>query len=414
MLKTITSLLLRKRDSAGHPRRSQNSAESRQRSSIDRSNVVYGATRLSTLFSFAPLKLGTAALGAIVYLIGLAAAPLPAAAQTACPTASEARSPIYAWIAAPNRHPLAGTILRGREPLTSAAAVCRPSPLEQLRNALAAHLTTGGIVLLGEVHDNGAHHALRGYLLAAIATDLQRQGQRAPALVMEHIRTDQQPSLGQTPSLNPGDPRAEALALLTRLDWANSGWPNGDLFLPIFEAVITHRIPVLPGHPTRAEVRDVARKGIAALPADTVSQLGMDVPLSAPLADALLDELEASHCGLMPRTAFSNMALAQRYRDAHMAAALIAAAANHGSSVLLAGNGHVRTDRGVPWDLRRMMPARKALTVLLLEVTDNKTDTAAYAETDPSGAPIADFVVLTPRVDRADPCEAMRARFKKR
>jgi hypothetical protein len=33
---------------------------------------------------------------------------------------------------------------------------------------------------------------------------------------------------------------------------------------------------------------------------------------------------------------------------------------------------------------------------------------------DPQGAPAADYVVLTPRTPRADPCEAMRAQFKKR
>jgi uncharacterized iron-regulated protein len=186
------------------------------------------------------------------------------------------------------------------------------------------------------------------------------------------------------------------------------------LFLPIFEVAVTHALPMLPGHPARAEVRDVARRGLEALPADTVSRLGLDVPLPDALQSALLDELEASHCGLMPRTAFGNMALAQRYRDAHMAAALVDAAKKYGAAVLFAGNGHVRSDRGVPWDLARIAPERKVLSVLLIEVRDGRTDAATYVDRDPQGKPAADFVILTPRAERPDPCEAMRARFKKK
>jgi uncharacterized iron-regulated protein len=137
------------------------------------------------------------------------------------------------------------------------------------------------------------------------------------------------------------------------------------------------------------------------------------VPLPEALGNALLDELDASHCGLMPRAAFTNMALAQRYRDAHMAAALSEAARTHGSAILLAGNGHVRTDRGVPWDLARLAPDRKVLAVALMEIEEGVTNPAELVPLDVQGRPAADFVVLTPRTSRPDPCEEMRARFKK-
>ena len=348
-------------------------------------------------------------------LVGLIMIAVPAAphAQPACPAATRQPSPADTWVAAAGHHPLVGSVLRGSEPLASAADACSPNPLQQLQRALTAHLADGGIGLLGEVHDNGAQHALRGHLIGAIAADLARQGRRPPALVLEHVRTDQAAVLDQPAPPTPEGAREKALSLLQRLDWDKSGWPAAELFLPIFEAAAAHGLPILTGNPTRAEVRNVARQGLPALPGDTVARLGMDVPLAAPLADALLDELEASHCGLMPRTAFTNMALAQRYRDAHMAGALIAAANEYGAAILLAGNGHVRADRGVPWDIARMAPGRKVMSVTLLEVEDGKTDAAAYVPRDPQGAPTADYVVLTPRVDRPDPCEAMRARFNK-
>ena len=339
-----------------------------------------------------------------------------ARAQTACPAATQVNSPIDTWLRAPAGHPLVGAIVRGTELLTSAAEVCSPSPLAQLQLALTALLSDGGLLLLGEVHDNGAQHVLRGHLLGAIAADLARRGRPAPGLVFEYIRTDQvaaiAPSQASAPTPN------SARDLLTRLKWDKSGWPAADLFLPIFEAAMAHALPILPGHPMRAEVRDVARRGLQALPADTVTRLGLDVPLPGPLASALLDELEASHCGLMPRSAFANMAMAQHYRDAHLAASLAAAASRHGSVILFAGNGHVRSDRGVPWHVARMASelkvARKTLAIAFLEVEDGTVDPVAYVPRDPAGTPAADYVVLTPRTERPDPCDAMRAQFKKK
>jgi uncharacterized iron-regulated protein len=350
---------------------------------------------------------------AILLAILGAAAAMPARAQPACPSANQTASPIDAWLGTAGGHPLVGTILQGGEPLMTAANVCSPSPLAQLRVALTAHLAGGGLLLLGEIHDNGAQHALRAHLLGAIATDLARLGRPAPALVFEHIRTDQAAVLDPTLAPTPATAREHARDLLMRLEWEKSGWPAADLFLPIFEAAMAHALQILPGHPTRAEVRDVARRGLEALPTDTVTRLGLDVPLPEPLAMALLDEFEASHCGLMPRTAFTTMALAQRYRDAHLAASLASAASRYGAAILLAGNGHVRTDRGVPRDLARMAPERKILAVAFVEVEDGAVDAGSYVPRDPSGVPAADYVVLTPRAARPDPCDAMRAQFKK-
>ena len=101
------------------------------------------------------------------------------------------------------------------------------------------------------------------------------------------------------------------------------------------------------------------------------------------------------------------MSLAQRYVDAHMADVLVKAAEMHGAAFLLAGNGHVRTDRGVPWYLRQLAPSRKVVSVMLLEVEDGKLDGAAGPRT-PDGAWAADYVLFTPRHARLDPCEAMR------
>lgn len=352
----------------------------------------------------------TVLIAVVGVLLGTLASAEPRA-QTPCPSAAIWQAIGEAWHEKGGGHALAGTVLKGTEPLSSTVGgACGPAPIEQLQDAIKTHLEGGGIVLLGEVHDNGAQHALRGALITAIAADIaEAKKQRPPALVFEHIRADQAAALEASRAPTPEGARD----LLQRLDWEKSGWPSSKLFLPIFEAAVVHALPILSGHPTRTEVRDVARRGLDALPGDTAPRLGLDAPLPEALESALLDELEASHCGLMPRTAFANMALAQRYRDAHMAAALASAARAHGSAIMLAGNGHVRTDRGVPRDLARMAPERKVLTVMLMEVSDGRADPTAYVERDPQGKPAADFTVLTPRSERPDPCETMRARFKK-
>ena len=338
-------------------------------------------------------------------------APADLSAQDACTRAGSAKTIAEAWQAESGDHPLAGAVLEGASPLAAALdGACVHTPIERLQRALVAHVQEGGIVLFGEVHDSAAQHALRGNLIGDIATKLAEARKQPPALVFEHIRTDQEEALNAARS-----PDADAARrLLAALAWEKSGWPSSTLFLPIFEVALASGLPILPGHPTRADVRDVARRGLAALSADTISRLGLDAPLPEALQSALLDELEASHCGLMPRTAFTNMALAQRYRDAHMAATLVKAAEAHGSAILLAGNGHVRKDRGVPWDLARMSPERKVLAVMLMEVRNGETDAAAYVERDPDGKPVADFTILTPRTERPDPCDAMRAHFKKK
>ncbi len=353
------------------------------------------------------LRLVAAFLLAFVYA---AAATVPAVAQATCHR--EAVASFDPWLTAPVRHPLTGSILARGQVLATGTDVCRSSPLDQLRRAMSAHLAGGGVLLLGEVHDNGAQHALRADLISDIASDLKRQRRPVPALVFEHLRTDQEETLAK---LVPApDPDAAARDLMKRLDWEKSGWPDAALFQPLFEAAIANRLPIVPGHPVRAEVRDLAMRGLQALSTETVTRLGLDAKLPEPLQNALLDELEASHCGLMPRTAFTNMAIAQRYRDAHMAASLAAATEQHGSAVLLTGNGHVRADRAVPWNLARLAPNRKVLTVMLMEVEDGQPDATSYVMRDPSGQPAADYVVLTPRVERPDPCEAMRARYKKK
>jgi uncharacterized iron-regulated protein len=133
-----------------------------------------------------------------------------------------------------------------------------------------------------------------------------------------------------------------------------------------------------------------------------------------PLIDSLNEELVGSHCGVMPASAFGNMNIAQRFRDAHQARALVDAAEANGAAFLLAGNGHVRTDRAVPWYVRHMAPGRKVISVMLLEVEPGQNDAASYLPRGPDGKVATDYVLFTPRTERPDPCQKMRDQVSKK
>jgi uncharacterized iron-regulated protein len=299
-------------------------------------------------------------------------------------------------------HPLAGRIWSVREERFVSS------------DELVASLAGVDVILLGEVHDNADPHAWQGWLLDAVSRRRRARDPAAPlgAVVFEHIRSDQQTALDEFQPMRAENGRAATAAkLFELLGWEESGWPSRDMFAPLFERVLALGLPMLPGEAARATIRAVAKSGPSAFDSQERSRLGLDAALEPRVEADLRAEIEASHCGLIPASAVVGMALAQRYRDAHLAAAAADAAARHGASLLVAGNGHVRSDRGVPWHLARLAPGRSAASVLIVEVEDGQTEPDAYRLRGPDGVPAADFVIFTPRAQRADPCEAWRARL---
>jgi uncharacterized iron-regulated protein len=107
-------------------------------------------------------------------------------------------------------------------------------------------------------------------------------------------------------------------------------------------------------------------------------------------------EIDIGHCHALPRSLWPRMAQAQFARDALMAEVL-RRSAQAGGVVLLAGNGHVRRDIGVPRWLGDVKD--RTFAVGYLEITDDSTPITAF-----------DAVVRTAPAERADPC----AEFERR
>ena len=100
-------------------------------------------------------------------------------------------------------------------------------------------------------------------------------------------------------------------------------------------------------------------------------------------------ELSEGHCSPPSEAALRAMVLAQRARDAAMARAMRAAGPE---AILIAGNGHVRKDRGVP----ALLPGTVSLG--LIELKESRSDAAEYL-----AAPY-DYLWFTAQVPRPDPC----------
>lgn len=270
------------------------------------------------------------------------------------------------------------------------------------------------VLIVGEVHDDPLHHRLQAALLEAFAAFKKSP----PAVVMEHLRPSQADALKRYVAgidrTKPDFWKAAAAGLGPALSWEKTGWPAWSMFEPIAEAAFKLGSAISAGDPARALVRDVARKGLGVLDQARRTELGLDVPLPSDLHEALLAELEANHCNLMPRSAFGTMADAQRLRDATLAASVVAAAKAHGSAVLFTGNGHVRTDRGAASYIENTAPQDVVATVTIVEAPPGNHDPRSLMPKSPDGGFAADLMIVTPRINRPDPCEKMRARFKKK
>ncbi len=242
-------------------------------------------------------------------------------------------------------------------------------------------------LLLGEVHDHPLQHRLRAAWLEALAK------RRRFVLAMEQFDATSQADIDAARGRG-ADPRAVAQAA----GFQFKGW-DWDLYEPYVGLALRRRLPLLGANLSSSEARDIARGGSHPLagiePGDWTDED----------RERLAEDIRESHCAMLPPAAIAPMAAAQRARDATMARVIAdARCANGLPVVLLAGNGHVRRDRGVPRYLRDLAPRDSVFSVGMVE--------RASAD-DPDGAPgerAFDLTIVTPAHPRPDPCEVFRGR----
>lgn len=228
------------------------------------------------------------------------------------------------------------------------------------------------VVLLGEVHDNAEQHALRLRAFRAwLATGAR------PVLAMEQFDRQHQPAIDRALAQTPL-PDADAVIAAAQ---GGPGW-HWPHYKPFIELALQHGLPIIAANVPREQARAVMRQGLQAN--------GFDPTVPPAVSKQLSAEIEASHCGQLPPGLAPQMALAQVARDQFMARVL----AQHAQRgvLLLAGNGHVRTDVGAPLWLDAAT-RRRSLAIGVLEQGDA---TAAF-----------DRIVFTAPQTRPDPCVGM-------
>jgi uncharacterized iron-regulated protein len=223
--------------------------------------------------------------------------------------------------------------------------------------------------LLGEIHDNPAHHAIRARLVDALG----RSGLK-PVVAFEQFDAMHDPALQRL--FLEGKPTAESVADAVRFE--REAW-NWDFYRPIVEAALRHGMPLRAANLSRGETMRIAKEARSSPP---------HAAWTPERQKALEKLIVEGHCNALPDRAIPGMVAAQRARDARLAQALLDAPKD--GAILIAGNGHVRNDLGVPLYL----PAGEALSVGFLEDEARK-------------APF-DYAWFTARTERPDPCETFR------
>lgn len=277
-------------------------------------------------------------------------------------------------------------------------------------------LARSRFVLLGEVHDNPDHHRLQAWAINTISklrgARLVEGAPQMDVIAMEMLTSDQLVLLDRFYSRNARVPRSRTAEDFGRIvKWDKLGWPDYKIYEPIIAAAIDGHLVVTPASPPRAENRKISTEGLGALPDGEAGRLALDRPLPEALAEDLAAEIEESHCGMLPKQAVPNMSLVQRLRDARMADALMVS--EWKGAALIAGNGHVRRDRGVPWYLaQRNITDNSIAVVRHIEVEEGKTAPKDYDLVGGAATALADFVVFTPRQPRPEPCEEMKRQME--
>lgn len=259
--------------------------------------------------------------------------------------------------------------------LLSLLTACASSPQPPPQAARRAD-----VLLLGEIHDNPAHHAQRAQWLAALLQD-----GRPTTVVFEQMQAGTDAAVAAATD-------ADGVAQAGALDKAAWRWP---LHQPLVDAALAGRARIVGANLPRTEVRAVVQSEAAVPP-------GLQPRLAAarwsPAAETALAQVIAEqHCGALPASLTPGMVRAQRVRDAAFAQVVAREAQSGRRVVLIAGNEHVRRDRGVPAYLADLPASTQVVAVGWLET----------GQVAPSGA--FDDVVFTPApAGRTDPCAAMR------
>ena len=244
------------------------------------------------------------------------------------------------------------------------------------------------IILLGEIHDNLFQHRARADLISKMQS-------KKFAIVSEHLVSGSE--------ITYSGRLLEDLETIgfNKKAWS---WPVHEVLYKKFEEF---SLPVFGGNLSEKDINNIyTGRGLSQ--SDTLTPILKRSALDNQSKDKLLNDLVVGHCGVVEEDFLSFMFKVQRLRDASLAHI----ASKVAPAIVIAGNGHVRRDYGVPQILKKMDPTSNIIAIAFLEIdklsemTDNNLIKKLFKDAD------TDFIWLTEAVSRVDPCEKLRGRWK--
>ncbi len=268
--------------------------------------------------------------------------------------------------------------------------------------ALTQRLKSHNIILLGELHDNPHHHQARAQLIEALGSG---HDTGPPfTLVVEQL------PMGAVISPGVIETSPDLLTQLNRAGFLEKawGWP---LHEPVFKAALAQGMAVHGGNLVPGQSMQLFRQGESSLPT-ALQGLLEKAPLSDLSQKALDKALVDGHCGQLPETMLKPMGLVQRATDL----ALLATASQQAHAIVIAGNGHVRKDFGIPSLTGAIARSIRLVTVGFIESDDQTEPSEAGLGLAPRSADTArtaewalyDYVWITPAATREDPCKGFQ------
>ena len=257
---------------------------------------------------------------------------------------------------------------------------------------LISGIAPSRVIFIGEAHDNPVHHLNQAKIIEAIS----REG-RKPRVFFEMLDFNQADAVNdfQKKDWNPWE-------VNSALDWEKRGWYTFDIYLPIFEVIKREGLNFSPANINGAELRTY---GSGSFPYPAKKKLYETTEIADETMNFLKKDILESHCGMLPESAAGKVTAFQLLRNAGMADA-IQENIDKGQ-VVITGNYHAEKKTGAYLYLSPKMQT-DSVSVLQIEVgaEDNKADAVKEMEGH------ADFVILTPLIEREDPCEKMREMVK--
>ncbi len=264
---------------------------------------------------------------------------------------------------------------------TSSGALAESTPsqgLGFLDDEQITRIKAADVVIIGEIHPNPVHHMNQAEIVRSLA----------PAtLVFEMVER------GKGEAFRKAYLELDREALYRAIDARDYGWDTLEDYLPIVDAAPAAR--VLGAALERKKLRRSVLEGAAIIFGSQAAQYGLSEPLPEAQLAARIEHQRLAHCDAMPDDLLPGMVEAQRLLDATFARVVIGAAQNQKPVILITGNGHARSDWGVPHALRRAAPDLDVVTIGQLEPGSERED--QY-----------DIVIRTAPFDQGDPCASLR------